>query len=92
MRIAPIAVLAASLPIISASLAGEAVSWAHSLVSSNPEDVKVKSSEMHTMDSWSWIDCGKYYSTYLSFPLLFYLLFSMIKRKLSFGDMLIVTE
>ncbi|KAK1925564.1 ML domain-containing protein [Papiliotrema laurentii] len=57
MRIPSIAIpLLALAPCISASLAGEAFMWANSLVSS--DQAATKGGEMHTMDSWSYKDCG----------------------------------
>jgi hypothetical protein len=52
--------LLAIAPCISASLAGEAFEWANSLVSSDPAAKKAAGSggPLHTMDSWSYVDCG----------------------------------
>ena len=52
--------LLAIAPCISASLAGEAFEWANSLVSSDPAAKKAaaQGGEVHTMDSWSYVDCG----------------------------------
>jgi hypothetical protein len=41
---------------ISASITNEALKWANSVVSS--DQVATKGGEMHTMDSWSYRDCG----------------------------------
>ncbi len=49
-----------TIPSISASLATDAFTFANGLVSSDPE---AKKGEMHTMDSWTWIDCGEYKSS-----------------------------
>lgn len=45
------------LPSISASLATDAFTWANELVSSSPQS-QAKNGEVHTMDSWSYVDCG----------------------------------
>ena len=48
--------LLALAPYVSASLAGDAFTWANSLVSSDP--AAKKGGVVHTMDSWSYVDCG----------------------------------
>jgi hypothetical protein len=59
MRVAALSVSLLALPLISASLATDAFSWANSLVSSdNGEAQQSKGGKMHTMDSWSYVDCG----------------------------------
>ncbi|CAD6570801.1 MAG: Phosphatidylglycerol/phosphatidylinositol transfer protein [Tremellales sp. Tagirdzhanova-0007] len=45
------------LPSISATLATDAFTWANDLVSSSPARPS-KGGEIHTMDSWSYVDCG----------------------------------
>jgi hypothetical protein len=57
MRVAAFLPLAL-VPLASASLATDAYKWANDLVSSN--DVQAsKNGEVHTMDSWSYVDCGE---------------------------------
>ena len=57
MRVAAFLPLAL-VPLASASLATDAYKWANDLVSSN--DIQTsKNGEVHTMDSWSYVDCGK---------------------------------
>jgi hypothetical protein len=58
MRIAASLIPFALLPLASASLATDAYKWANDLVSS--EDVQSsKHGQVHTMDSWSYVDCGE---------------------------------
>ena len=55
--LAPLALLA--LPSIHASLATDAFSWANDVVSSSSDEAQAsKKGEVHTMDSWSYVDCG----------------------------------
>jgi hypothetical protein len=49
----------ALVPLASASLATDAYKWANELVSSNDAQAS-KNGEVHTMDSWSYVDCGEY--------------------------------
>jgi hypothetical protein len=50
----------ASLATDQSAKAGALVSWAHSLVSSgNAGNVPAKSGEVHTFDSWSYVNCGR---------------------------------
>jgi hypothetical protein len=57
MRVAAFLPLAL-VPLASASLATDAYKWANDLVSSN--DVQAsKNGEVHTMDSWSYVNCGE---------------------------------
>jgi len=48
----------ALVPLASASLATDAYKWANELVSSNDAQAS-KHGEVHTMDSWSYVDCGE---------------------------------
>jgi len=49
----------ALVPLASASLATDAYKWANELVSSNDAQAS-KHGEVHTMDSWSYVDCGMF--------------------------------
>jgi len=49
----------ALVPLASASLATDAYKWANELVSSNDAQAS-KLGEVHTMDSWSYVDCGMF--------------------------------
>lgn len=59
MRIAAASLIPlAILPLAQASLATDAFGWANDLVST--DDVQAsKNGEVHTMDSWSYVDCGR---------------------------------
>jgi hypothetical protein len=57
MRIAALLPLALA-PLASASLATDAYKWASDLVSSDNVQSS-KNGQVHTMDSWSYVDCGK---------------------------------
>ena len=57
MRLSAITLpLLALAPFAQASLAGDALNWANALVSSDP--AAKKGGVVHTMDSWSYSDCG----------------------------------
>ena len=59
MRIAAASLIPlALLPLASAGLATDAYKWANELVSSDV--TSGKHGEVHTMDSWSYVDCGKF--------------------------------
>lgn len=62
MRIAAASLIPlALLPLASASLATDAYKWASDLVST--DDIQIsKNGEVHTMDSWSYVDCGESWS------------------------------
>jgi hypothetical protein len=57
MRVAALLPLAL-VPLASASLATDAYKWASDLVSSDNVQAS-KNGEVHTMDSWSYVDCGE---------------------------------
>lgn len=58
MRIAAASLIPlALLPLASAGLATDAYKWANELVSSDVQSGK--HGEVHTMDSWSYVDCGE---------------------------------
>jgi hypothetical protein len=57
MRVSALLPLAL-VPLASASLATDAYKWANELVSSSDAQAS-KNGEVHTMDSWSYVDCGK---------------------------------
>lgn len=56
MRVAALLPLAL-VPLASASLATDAYKWANDLVSSETVQAS-KQGEVHTFDSWSYVDCG----------------------------------
>jgi hypothetical protein len=57
MRVAALLPLAL-VPLASASLATDAYKWANDLVSSEAVQAS-KQGEVHTFDSWSYVDCGE---------------------------------